>query len=435
MDVYTGVKTPEILSPAGEWASLHAALEAGCNAVYFGVEGLNMRSGARNFRVAELPAIVRRCHHRGCRAYLTLNTLVFDHEFEVLAAVLQAAADAGVDAVIASDLAVIEQARAGGLDVHVSTQMSVSNSRSLLLLYRQFGVRRFVPARECTLADLARMRRELAAADPQAAGAIAFEVFAHGAMCVSVSGRCFLSQFHTGKSANRGECQQPCRREYRIEATDEASLVFDLGPDYVMSPQDLCTLPFLEQLIEAGVASLKIEGRGRSPEYVGIVTRAYREVADCYIACRHEDGFAARFAQLKETHLERMRRVYNRGFSNGFYMGRPLDDWTCGDSSLATRRKEYAGLVVNYYNQTGAAEVQIHGCDVHCGDTVYFIGDTTGAVEQKVGSMQVEHEPVTVARKGMHVAIRTEVKVRRQDKLYVVVAGDGDGERRKTEDR
>ncbi len=416
------VNLPEILSPAGEWAALHAALEAGCNAVYFGVEGLNMRAGARNFQITELPAIVRRCHHRGCRAYLTLNTLVFDHEFEGLATVLQAAADAGVDAVIASDLAVIEQARARGLEVHISTQMSVSNSRSLLLLYRQFGVRRFVPARECTLADLAQMHRALAAADPRAAAAIEFEVFAHGAMCVSVSGRCFLSQFQTGKSANRGECQQPCRREYRIAATDEESMAFELGPDYVMSPQDLCTLPFLEQLIEAGVASLKIEGRGRSPEYVGIVTRAYREVADCYLVHRHEEDFAARFARLKAMHLERMQRVYNRGFSSGFYMGRPLDAWTRGDGSLATRRKEYAGLVVNYFPQVGAAEVQLHGGDVHVGDTVYFIGDTTGAVEQQVESMQVEHEPVTVARKGMHVAIRTDVKVRRNDKLYVVVA-------------
>jgi putative protease len=422
MNANTNLEMPEILAPAGEWASLHAALDAGCNAVYFGVEGLNMRAGSRNFRVADLPAIVRRCQHRGCRAYLTLNTLVFDHEFEMLAPVLQAAADAGVDAVIASDLAVIEQARDRGLEVHISTQMSVSNSRSLLLLYRQFGVRRVVPARECTLTDLTRMRRELAAADPLAAAAIEFEVFAHGAMCVSVSGRCFLSQFQTGKSANRGECQQPCRREYRIEATDEAAMAFDLGPDYVMSPQDLCTLPFLEQLIEAGVSSLKIEGRGRSPEYVGIVTRAYREVAEYYVSHRQEDGFAERFATLKMMHLERMQRVYNRGFSNGFYMGKPLDAWTRSDGSLATRRKQYAGLVVNYYHQAGAAEVQLHGCDVQVGDTVYFIGDTTGAVEQKVESMQVEHEPVSVARKGMHVAIRTNVKVRRQDKLYVVVA-------------
>ena len=420
MDANTSVKAPEILAPAGEWSSLHAALDAGCDAVYFGVEGLNMRAGARNFQLADLPAITRRCHHRGCRAYLTLNTLVFDREIETVETLLQAAADAGVDAVIASDLAVIEAARAHALEVHVSTQMSVSNSRTLLLLHRQFGVRRFVPARECTLADLVRMRRALTASDPQAAAAIELEVFAHGAMCVSVSGRCFLSQFQTGTSANRGECQQPCRREYRIEATDEDAMAFELGPDYVMSPQDLCTLPFLEQLIEAGVASLKIEGRGRSPEYVGIVTRAYREVAACYLASRREDGFAARYARLKALHLERMRGVYNRGFSSGFYMGKPLDAWTRGNGSLATRRKTYAGLVTNYYRQLGVAEVHLQGGDVQVGDTVYFIGDTTGALEQRVDSMQVEHEPVTVARKGMHVAIRTTGKVRRNDKLYVV---------------
>jgi putative protease len=422
MNVSNRLKRPEILAPAGDWAALHAALDAGCDAVYFGVEGLNMRAGARNFQREDLSAIVRRCHHRDCRAYLTLNTVVFDREFDtVRELLLGTASEAGVDAVIASDLAVIEVAREYNLDVHISTQMSISNTRSLLFLCRQFGIRRFVLARECTLDDLKRIQHDLKALDAQVANTIEIEVFGHGAMCVSVSGRCFMSQFHSGKSANRGECQQPCRREYRIEASDEQELAFSLGPDYVMSPQDLCTLPFLEQLIDVGIASLKIEGRGRSPEYVGIVTCAYREVADRYCEESNADDFETRYAALKAYHMDRMRRVYNRGFSDGFYMGKPLSAWTRGNGSLATRRKEYAGLVTNYYSRAGVAEVLLQGADIHIGDTVYFIGDTTGAFEQTVESMQVEHQSVSVACKGTAVAIQTSAKVRRNDKLYIVV--------------
>lgn len=198
-------------------------------------------------------------------------------------------------------------------------------------------------------------------------------------------------------------------------------MTYDLGSDFALSPQDLCTLPFVEKLIDAGVASLKIEGRGRSPEYVGATTRAYREVVDAYCTQRGRDGFDAHYAALKDFHLERIKRVYNRGFSSGFYMGAPLDSWTKGKGSLATAHKVYAGLVTNYYRKTGAAEVCIHGCDVHTGDSIYFLGDTTGAVELTVESIQVDRVTVDVARQGMTVAIKTGIKVRRNDKLYVVV--------------
>ncbi len=416
-----GITCPEIMAPAGEWSALHAALNAGADAVYFGVAGFNMRAAARNFDVKELPAIVRRCHYRGCRAYLTLNTQVYDHEFDVLDSILCATAGAGVDAVIASDLAVIEKAVALGMEVHLSTQMSVSNSRSILFYHRQFGIRRFVLARECSLADMALIRQRLETADPQVSRQIEFEVFAHGAMCVSVSGRCYLSQFHYGKSANRGECLQPCRREFRIEATDEAEMTYDLGTAFAMSPQDLCTLPFLEALIDEGVAALKIEGRGRSPEYVGFATQAYREVATSYVKERGSTGFEDRYEALKQRHLHRLQQVYNRGFSNGFYMGKPMSDWTTAKGSVATARKEYIGLVVNYYRQPGTAEVCIHGCDVRGGDRIYVIGNTTGALETTVESIQRDHEPVEVARKGMTVAIKISGKVRRNDKLYLIV--------------
>ena len=406
----------EILAPAGEWACLEAAIGSGCDAVYFGVEGLNMRSSARNFRTEELPRIVSRCREAGVLAYLTLNALVYDREFEVLDGLLDAAAAAGVDAVIASDLAVVAGASQRGLEVHVSTQMSIANSRSLAELARHYGIRRFVLARECTLDDINLLRENLAKVG---VGGIELEAFAHGAMCVAVSGRCFMSQFQYGKSANRGECLQPCRREYRI-VNDEEDQEFALGSDYVMSPQDLCTLPFVEKLLETGIRSLKIEGRNRSPEYTATVTRAYRSVVDFYLQHKDDPGFAGAFELEKAGQLKRLQRVFHRGLSNGFFMGRPMEAWTESGGSQATVRKFYVGPVTNYYARVGAAEVLVQDNAVRCGDEGIFIGPTTGVLEQLIESMQIEHAAVEQADKGMLVAIKTAAPVRRGDKLYVV---------------
>jgi putative protease len=412
--------TPEILSPAGEWTALEAAIRAGCDAVYFGVEALNMRSAARNFSDAELPKVVERCRQSGVRAYLTLNTLVYEHELGLLDDILDQAGFAGVDAVIASDLAVIEGACHHNIPVHVSTQMSLSNSRAVARFFREYGVRRFVLARECSLEDIGRIREGLRPELGDDAGAVELEVFAHGAMCVSVSGRCFLSQFQYGKSANRGECLQPCRREYRVTNVEEDES-FDLGDHYVMSPKDLCTLPFIEKLVDAGIASFKIEGRNRSPEYVSVVTRAYREVVDAYVSNHGRPGAETHLAGLKKEHLERIDRVYHRGYSSGHYLGKPIKAWTESGGSQASARKAYVGIVTNYYAKVGVAEVRVQDQTVSVGDEVLFMGPTTGVVEQTVGSMQVEHQTVVEVSKGMMVAIKTKEPVRRNDKLYVVV--------------
>ena len=410
---------PEILSPAGDWTCLEAAIRAGCNAVYFGICDFNMRAAARNFADSELPEVVARCRRADVRCYLTLNTLVYERELELLDGSLDAACDAGVDAVIASDLAVIEGARARGMEVHVSTQMSVSNARSLACLFRMFGIRRFVLARECSLEDIEGIREHLATLLGDDAGSIELEAFAHGAMCVSVSGRCFLSQFQYGKSANRGECLQPCRREYRVTNTEEGQ-AFDLGAHHVMSPQDLCTLPFVEKLLDVGIVSLKIEGRNRSPEYVSAATQAYREVVDAYMNRNEDAAFDETFAALKRKHLERLDHVYHRGYSSGHFMGRPIDAWTRSSHSQASARKAYVGVVTNYYAKPGVAEVQVQARSIGLGDNVMFQGPSTGVVELQIKSMQVEHGDVTSANKGMAVAIKVDERVRRNDKLYVV---------------
>ena len=409
----------EILAPAGQWTCLEAAIQAGCDAIYFGVGGLNMRATAQNFSVSELPDIVTRCRRDDVRCYLTLNTIVYEREFDLLDATLDAAVEAGVDAVIASDLAVISSARARGLDVHVSTQLSVSNSRALCALYRTFGIQRFVLARECSLEDIAQMQENLKSELGADGDRIELEAFAHGAMCVSVSGRCFMSQFQYGKSANRGECLQPCRREYKVTNTEEGQ-AFDLGSHHVMSPKDLCTLPFVEQLVDAGIVSLKIEGRNRSPEYVSAVTRAYREVVDVCLG-QGDDRDVVALTALKEKHLARIERVYHRGYSSGYFMGKPMDAWTKSGGSQATAKKAYVGLVTNYYDRVGVAEVLVQDHAIACGDTVMFQGPTTGVVEIEIESMQVDHADVSEVAKGSPVAIQVGSRVRRNDKLYVIV--------------
>jgi putative protease len=409
----------EILAPAGEWSALEAALRSGADAVYFGVGALNMRASARNFELTEIAEVVERCHKAGAQCYLAANTIVYQSELSDLDALLDAAETSGVDAVIASDFAVIDGARKRGLDVHASTQMSLSNVRSLAVLARNFGIRRFVLARECTLDDVVAIRASLAAELGDLAENIELEAFAHGAMCVAVSGRCFMSQFQYGKSANRGACLQPCRREYRVTNVEEDQ-EFDLGDHYVMSPKDLCVLPFVERLLEAGIVSLKIEGRNRSPEYVATVTSAYREVVDLWLDRRNISRFAEKFDDLKQKHQARIERVFHRGYSNGFYMGQPMDAWTRSGGSQASTRKVYVGLVTNYYARPAVAEINIQDNAVSIGDEVLFVGKSTGALEQIVESMQIEHVAVEHAQRGQLVAIKTPEPVRRGDKLYKI---------------
>ncbi|MFA5264275.1 MAG: peptidase U32 family protein [Opitutaceae bacterium] len=410
---------PELLAPAGDWNTLHAALDAGADAIYFGVRGFNMRASARNFTARDLPRLAAFCHERGAKAYLTANTLVFEGELKRLRALLAAARAAGIDGVIASDFAVISEAVRLGLKVHASTQMSVGNSAALLALHA-LGLRRFVLARECSLADIRRIKRELRSAlGKKAAEAVGIEVFAHGAMCVSVSGRCFMSEYQTGKSANRGACTQPCRREYRILGdTEGQEWVF--GQGYVLSPKDLCALPFLEKLIEAGVDSLKIEGRMRSPEYVSIVVSAYRRALDfCGKEWGHP-GWRKRLEALKAGLMIELQSVYNRGFSSGFYHGKPVNEWASGPGSVATKRRYFVGRVLNYYRKSAVAEIEVLDAGFEFGDELITEGKTTRFFQQKAGLLRKDDQTLKRAQAGERITLPMLHPVRRNDKFYVL---------------
>lgn len=409
---------PELLAPAGDWKSLDASLDAGADAVYFGVRGFNMRAAAKNFTVRDLPKIVARCHERKVRAYLTMNVVVFEREISRLAHLLKAARAAGVDGVICSDFAVLSAAVKLGLAVHASTQMSVANSSSIAFLHA-LGVRRFVLARECSLTDIRKIKASLRKALGRKAAGVKIEAFAHGALCVSMSGRCFLSNFEAGKSANRGACSQQCRREYRI-VEERGGQEWTLGKDYILSPKDLCTLPFIDKLIAAGVDSLKIEGRIRGPEYVSTVVSAYRRALDFYAKNHGRRGWQKRFDDLKKDLLVRVEQVYNRGFSAGFYCGKPIGQWHARPQNASSMQKRFVGIVVNYFKKPSVAEIAVQDAPFALGDELLIEGNTTGFLRQRVESLQIETQPVSEAPTGAHVALRVSEPVRRGDKLYVM---------------
>ena len=378
-----------------------------------------MRSNYRNFIPSEMRRIAAECHEKGARAYLALNTIIYENELAKVDGILKSALDAGIDAVICWDMAIVHKAAKLNLPVFLSTQMSVSNSESLALFYRTFGIRRFVLARECSLAHIQAMRRSLKKLLGAEAQNIELEVFAHGAMCVSVSGRCFLSQDRFGKSGNRGECIQPCRREYKI--TDaEGEISFRLGNNYLLSPEDLCTMPFLDQLLATGVASLKIEGRARTPEYVSTVTAAYRRAIDFYFENKRKAAFQAEFAALKTELTGELDGAYHRGLSSGFFMGEPVGQWTTGRGSRATKSKKLVGEVMNYYRKAGAAEIQVRNAGFTIGDELLIQGPTTGLVRLKVDSIQIEHEARQSALRGERVALGVPEQVRPRDRVFVV---------------
>ena len=410
---------PEIMSPAGCWISLRAALDAGCDAVYFGIKGANMRAGADNFSAGEMKKLAKQCHDAGVKAYLALNTVLYENDISNTKKIICKSKEADIDAIICWDFAVIQEAVKQQLPVYASTQMSVANSESILFLHNSFGINRFVLARECSLSDIKTIRRKLKKARGIYAKDIEIEVFVHGAMCVSISGRCFMSHFLTGKSANRGECLQPCRREYFVTEKDrEYSLV--LGSNYILSPEDLCALPFIEKLIEAGVSSLKIEGRNRSPEYVRTVTGAYRKAVDFYFENRKKKEFKKQFKTLKAGLVNQLRTVYNRGFSSGFFLGRPADQWTSTYGSQATKKKEYSGIVIKYYRKPGVAEVRVESNEFRNGDEIMFHGPTTGVLAQVAESIEINHKKIDLAEKGTVVAVKTTNPVRPNDRVYVV---------------
>lgn len=416
---------PELMAPAGDFISLRAALDAGADAVYFGVISMNMRASARNFAADDMTEIAKMCHDAGAKAYLALNTIVFDHEIELARTLIKGAVTAGVDAVICWDFAILELALEYQIEAFVSTQMSVANSASLAFLYEKFGLKRFVLARECTLDEIVNIRQNLQKRLGARADAIELEVFVHGAMCVSVSGRCFMSQFHFNTSGNRGECKQPCRREYIISEVREGK-EFVIGQDYVMSPKDLCSLPFLDQILAVGVNSLKIEGRGRSPEYVSTVVACYREFIDFYFARHGSEGFANELQQLKDRAMVKLHAVFHRGFSEGYFFGRQIEAWTGGNGSKATHRKVHVGVVIKFYKQVMVAEIKVEGAGFAPGDELMFQGNATGVITQRVESIEVELKPIAYAdnAKNSLVGVKLAERVRENDRVYKMVPVD-----------
>lgn len=410
---------PELMAPAGDFITLSAALRAGADAVYFGIEGTNMRAGAKNFKLSEIGRVVRECRKFGAKAYLTLNTIYFDSQQRRLSGQIKAAKKAGVDAVIAWDFSAVELANQIGVDVFLSTQASVANAVAAASLYRKYGVRRFVIARECSLADLKRMRSGLRKILGDKAKEISIEAFAHGAMCVSISGRCFMSEFVYGKSANRGECLQPCRRMYKISDAQSGSPEFVIGQNYVLSPKDLMTLPFIEKLIEAGVSSLKIEGRNRNATYVWATVSAYRKALDFYALNRRKPNFGSEFKLLKDGLCKELGRAFNRGFSEGFFMGKPMGDWT-SSGNKAEVKKRILGHVLNFFPKISVAEISIDDNFLSRGDSVQVEGPSTGFAVFTADEIRLDGTAVESAQKGSVVSVKTPQRLRRNDRLFVL---------------
>lgn len=397
------MKKPELVSPAGDWSSLNSAVRAGCDSVYFGIKKLNMRSEAGNFDLLELKKVMDFLHEKEKKGYLTLNVIVYNNEIGKVRDILKKAKEARVDAVILWDLAVLKMAKEAGLTVHLSTQASVSNLEALKY-YSSMGVRRVVLARECSLKDISDITDGINSSGLDCS----VETFIHGAMCVSLSGRCFLSQYSFSKSANRGECIQPCRREYTIlDEEDECQYV--LGEDYVMSAKDLCTINFLDKLIDSGISAFKIEGRRRPPEYVGEVTSVYREAIDA-----NEEGKLTK--ALKQKLFKRLEKTFNRGFTEGFYFTKPED---LGGEPYKNYEKKYIGYVKKYYKKIGVAEIILYAGSLKKGDKVLVSGKNTPAGFFEALEMEVDHSPVEEVQRGEAVGIKVPFEVKAKDKVFL----------------
>ncbi len=401
------------MAPAGSFESLSAALRAGADSIYFGVGNLNMRSRAGiNFTIEDLPKIARMCRKVGARAYMTLNTIVYDAELPEIKKLCEAAAEAGIDAVIASDIAAVQIIQAAGLSVHMSVQTNICNLEAVKF-YSQFADV-VIPARELSLAQIKNITdtiKEQQITGP-AGDLMQIEMFVHGALCVAYSGTCYMSLGLYNSSANRGACFQNCRRKYRVidEATGD-ELVID--NHYVMSPKDLCSIRFIDRILDSGVAVLKLEGRGRSADYVNIVTGVYREAVDAWLDGTYgPEKFPAWEKELK--------RVFNRGFwHGGYYLGEKLGEWSGQGGNLSKFHKIHLGKVTKYYSKLQVAELALNAGELNIGDEILITGGTTGALRFNVEALRWNGEEVQTAPKGAIVTVPVPRKVRLNDKLYI----------------
>ncbi|WP_052881757.1 peptidase U32 family protein [Kiritimatiella glycovorans] len=406
----------EIMAPAGSYAALAAAIRSGADSVYFGAGKLNMRArSADAFTAHDLGRIARICRWCGVRSYLALNSIVYDEELADVESLCAAARAAGVSAVIAADAAVMRIARAHALEVHLSTQVNISNYEALRF-YAQFADV-VVLARELTLEQIRALHERIVREDLRGPGGgrVRIELFVHGALCVAVSGKCYMSLAQYNASGNRGSCYQSCRRRYRVEDA-ETGESFEIDNEYVMSPKDLCTVRYLDKIIEAGAEILKIEGRGRSPDYVAETVAVYREALECREKGGYADGPPE--AQL-ETWMRRLHRVFNRGFwEGGYYCGRRLNEWAGTNNSSATRRRVQLGRVSNYYARPAVAEFKLCHARLDRGAELLFHGPTTGSLHAVAEELRVEGESRTSAAMHEIVTVPVPAKVRRGDKVF-----------------
>ena len=404
----------ELMAPAGNFESMQAALDNGANSIYFGVDQLNMRARASiNFTLDDLEEIARRCSEKNVRTYLTLNTIIYDHDLSIIKTLIKRAVEAKITAVIASDQAVISVARELGMEVHISTQLNVTNIETVKF-YSMFADT-VVMSRELSLRQVKHIT-DLIEKDQikgPSGNLVEIEIFGHGALCMAVSGKCYLSLHSHNSSANRGACKQNCRKKYTV-IDQESGFEIELDNEYMMSPKDLCTLNILDQIIDSGIKVLKIEGRGRAPEYVATVIKTYREAIDAY--------YAGTFSQEKvKDWMDSLSKVYNRGFWNGYYLGQKLGEWSEGSGSHATQKKVYIGKGVHFFPKAKVGEFKIEAYDVKVGDKILITGPTTGAQEMIVDSMMVNDENSDNATKGDSVTMPLDFRIRLSDKLYKLV--------------
>jgi len=398
------IKKPELIAPAGDWAALVTAVENGADSVYFGVKGLNMRNLAGNFDSLELKKIMAFLKDHKKKGYLALNVIIMESELSKAERIITRAKQAKVDGVILWDMAVLNIAKKHKIPVHISTQASISNS-SAFEAFAKMGAKTIVLARECTLVDINNIVKQKIAKKIKCK----VEAFIHGAMCISISGRCFLSSYTASKSANRGECLQYCRREFQIRDVENES-EYILGTDYVLSAKDLCSIDFIDQLIESGIDSFKIEGRRRAPEYVKVVTSVYRTAIDAYFA-------GELTVALKKKLKEQLSRVFNRGFSKGFYFGQPKKAFSSGLDN--TYEKVFLGEVVKFFKKISVAEIRLQNRPLSKGEELLFIGKSTPASFAIASELQQNHEFVNTVQKGELLGLKLPFVVKPKDKVFL----------------
>ena len=403
----------EIMAPVGSYESLMAAIQGGADSVYFGIEGLNMRSrSSNNFTTDDLRRIADICREHGIKSYLTVNTVIYGEDLPLMRTIIDAAKNAGVSAIIAADVAAMSYANSIGQEVHLSTQLNISNAEALKFYARFADV--VVLARELNLTQVHEIYRQIV--EQHITGPkgelIRIEMFAHGALCMAVSGKCYLSLHEMNASANRGACMQICRRAYTVKDRD-SDIELDIENQYIMSPKDLKTIHFINKMMDAGVRVFKIEGRARGPEYVRIVTECYKEAVRAYC-----DGT---FSEAKiAVWDERLRSVFNRGFWDGYYLGQRLGEWSSKYGSGATKKKVYVATGIKYFDKLGVAEFEMESGVLQVGDEILITGPTTGALMQTIDEIRVALKPVQKTVKGERFSIRTDPKIRPSDRLYTM---------------